>query len=92
MIKQDHFLGGMIFNMYTIYGKTGCATCIQAKQLLETKGLEYEYALLGLNYSLDEFYNVAPKTHRTFPMVAKDGNYIGGLTELKEVLATKYSK
>lgn len=82
----------MIFNMYTIYGKTGCATCIQAKQLLETKGLEYEYVLLGLNYSLDEFYNVAPKTHRTFPMVAKDGNYIGGLAELKEVLATKYCK
>ena len=82
----------MIFNMYTIYGKTGCATCIQAKQLLETKGLEYEYVLLGLNYSLDEFYNVAPKTHRTFPMVTKDGKYIGGLVELKEVLATKYSK
>ena len=82
----------MIFNMYTIYGKTGCAACIQAKQLLETKGLEYEYALLGLNYSLDEFYNVAPKTHRTFPAILIDGKYIGGLVELKEILATKYSE
>ena len=78
--------------MYTVYGKTGCSACVQAKQLLETKGLECEYALLGLNYSLEDFYNVAPKTHKTFPMVTKDGKYIGGLVELKEVLATKYSK
>ena len=82
----------MIFNMYTVYGKTGCSACVQAKQLLETKGLDYEYALLGLNYSLEEFYNVAPKTHKTFPMVMIDGKYIGGLVELKEILATKYSK
>ena len=86
--------------MIKIYGKAGCVSCIQAKQLLETKGLEYEYALLGLNYSLGDFYNVAPKTHRTFPMITKlvkyDGvemeEYIGGLVELKELLATKYSK
>ena len=78
--------------MFTVYGKTGCSACVQAEQLLETKGLDYEYTLLGLNYSLEEFYNVAPKTHRAFPMVAKDGNYIGGLVELKEILATKYSK
>ena len=78
--------------MIKIYGKTGCSACVQAKQLLETKGLDYEYALLGLNYSLEEFYNVAPKTHKTFPMVTKDGKYIGGLVELKELLATKYSK
>ena len=82
----------MIFNMFTVYGKTGCSACVQAEQLLETKGLDYEYALLGLNYSLEDFYNVAPKTHKTFPMVTKDGKYIGGLVELKEVLATKYSK
>ena len=78
--------------MYTVYGKTGCSACVQAKQLLETKGLDYEYALLGLNYSLEEFCNVAPKTHKTFPMVTKDGKYIGGLVELKEILATKYSE
>ena len=86
--------------MIKIYGKAGCSACVQAEQLLETKGLDYEYALLGLNYSLEKFYNVAPKTHRTFPMITKlvkyDGvemeEYIGGLVELKEVLATKYSK
>ena len=86
--------------MFKVYGKTNCPSCTSAKQLLETKGLDYEYALLGLNYSLEEFYNVAPKTHRTFPMITVlvkyDGvemeEYIGGLTELKEILATKYSK
>ena len=82
----------MIFNMYTVYGKTGCSACVQAKQLLETKGLDYEYALLGLNYSLEEFYSDVPRSHKSFPAILIDGKYIGGLVELKEILATKYSE
>lgn len=72
--------------MYTIYGKTGCSACVQAKQLLENKGVDYEYVLLGLNYSLDDFYTIAPKTHKTFPMVTVNGQYIGGLHQLQQIL------
>jgi glutaredoxin len=81
--------------MFKVYGKTNCPSCTSAKQLLETKGCEYEYLLFGKDYDLSKFVEIN-KTHKTMPMitVVKDGveNYIGGLVELKEVLATKYSK
>ena len=81
--------------MFKVYGKTNCPSCTSAKQLLETKGCEYEYLLFGKDYDLSKFVEIN-KTHKTMPMVTvvKDGveNYIGGLVELKEVLATKYSK
>ena len=81
--------------MFKVYGKTNCPSCTSAKQLLETKGCEYEYLLFGKDYDLSKFVHIN-KNHKTMPMitVVKDGveNYIGGLTELKEVLATKYSK
>lgn len=73
--------------MIEVYGKTGCSGCIQAKQLLDGKGIEYEYKQLGQDYSLQDFYTVAPKTCRNFPMIAQDGEYIGGLAELKQLLA-----
>ena len=81
--------------MFKVYAKTNCPSCTSAKQLLETKGCEYEYLLFGKDYDLSKFVEIN-KTHKTMPMitVVKDGveNYIGGLAELKEVLATKYSK
>jgi glutaredoxin len=81
--------------MFKVYGKTNCPSCTSAKQLLETKGCEYEYLLFGKDYDLSKFVEIN-KTHKTMPMitVVKDGveNYIGGLVELKEVLATTYSK
>lgn len=76
----------------TIYGKTACSSCIQAKQLLTSKGVDYEYKLLGADYSIQEFYEVVPRSHKSFPAILIDGKYIGGLVELKEILATKYSK
>ena len=85
--------------MFKVYGKTNCPCCISAKQLLETKGCEYEYLLFGKYYYLSKFVH-SNKNHKTMPMITilvkYDGvemeEYIGGLTELKEVLATKYSK
>ena len=85
--------------MFKVYGKTNCPSCTSAKQLLETKGCEYEYLLFGKDYDLSKFVHIN-KNHKTMPMITilvkYDGvemeEYIGGLVELKEVLATKYSK
>lgn len=76
----------------TILGKDNCGSCISAKQLCEQKQVEYEYKSLGKDYSIVEFYTDVPRSHKSFPAILVDGKYLGGLIELKEVLATKYSK
>ena len=72
--------------MIEIYGKSACSACDTAKKLCESSGTVFAYKSLGADYDLTEFYNIAPSTHRSFPMIAKDGIYIGGLVELKGLL------
>ncbi len=69
--------------MIKIYGKDNCAYCNMAKQLCESKGLEFEYLSLGLDYLRDEFFEKFP-TARTFPQITMDGESIGGFTELRD--------
>ena len=84
----------------TIYGKANCKSCDEAKQLCDNNSVEYEYKQMGKDFELLEMYYIAPRNHKSCPMITilvkYDGvemeEYIGGLAELKEVLATKYSK
>ena len=62
---------------------------MQAKQLLEMEQLPFEYKQLGTHYNLDEFMELFPKT-RTFPMIVKDGECIGGYNNLVESLKQQY--
>ena len=71
--------------MYTIYSKPSCSYCLQAKQLLETKQLPFVYKQLGADYTLQELLEVSPNA-RTFPVILKDGELIGGFTNLCEYL------
>lgn len=71
--------------MYTIYSKQNCGSCLQAKQLLEMEQLPFEYLQLGTHYSLQEFMESFPNA-RTFPMIVKDGEVIGGFSNLAESL------
>lgn len=69
--------------MFKIYSKQACTSCTQAKLLLDVKGVSYEYLSLGKDYNISEFTSYS-KTHKTFPLIVKDGEYFGGLKELKE--------
>ena len=75
--------------MYTIYSKPSCGYCSQAKDLLEQNKLEFEYKQLGTHYSLDEFMELFPDT-RSLPMIVKDGEVIGGFSNLVEYLKQEY--
>ena len=75
--------------MYTIYSKPSCGYCLQAKQLLEQNKLEFEYKNLGTHYSLQEFMELFPNA-RTFPMIVKYGEVIGGYNDLCEYLNQQY--
>ena len=75
--------------MYTIYSKQNCSFCMQAKQLLEMEQLPFDYLTLGTNYSLQEFMELF-KNARSFPMIVKDGEVIGGFNNLVEYLKQQY--
>ena len=76
---------------FKIYGKNACSSCQQAKVLLESKGLSYEYLSLGKDYQMSDFIEAAQgNTHRTFPLIVHAGDvdgfwvYLGGLEDLKQ--------
>ena len=71
--------------MYTIYSKPSCSYCLQAKQLLEMKQLPFVYKQLGADYTLQELLEVSPNA-RTFPVILKDEELIGGYSDLAESL------
>ena len=73
--------------MITIYSKPSCSACVQAKQLCDVKGIEYEYKVLGKDYDLEQMFEVVPMSVRSFPAITKDGEYLGGLPELKALLS-----
>lgn len=72
---------------YTIYSRTNCSYCTKVKQLLTDNQIFYleihcdEYLLEDKELFLSFIKDIARKEYRTFPMVFKDGEFIGGFTD-----------
>ena len=71
--------------MYTIYSKDSCQQCDAAKLLCTMKGIEFEVKKLDKDFSRGELLSLAPNT-RSFPVVFKGEELIGGLEQLKNNL------
>ena len=71
--------------MFTIYGKEDCGMCHKLKMVLELLGKDYDYLLLGEDYSEEDFETKFPgKT--LMPQVEKDGVYVGNGNETVQYL------
>jgi len=57
--------------MLTVYSKNNCPFCVQAKNLLQLKGIEYEEIKIDEVPEAREF--VLAEGHRTVPQIYKDG-------------------
>ena len=57
--------------MLQLYSKNNCPFCVQAKNLLTLKGIEYEEIKIDENPEAREF--VLSEGHRTVPQIYKDG-------------------
>ena len=78
-----------------IYTKDYCPYCVKAKDLLNTKGIEYtEYLITADNMSntagtnkqfatREQLLERAPMA-RTVPQIWLDGQHIGGYTDLEK--------
>lgn len=67
---------------YKIYGKLNCTGCDQAKALLESKGLGYEYVDVMKTPSAQAMFR--ENGFRSVPQIFKDGKHlVGGFAELQ---------
>jgi glutaredoxin 3 len=79
--------------MITVYSKDPCPFCVQAKRLLEARGIEYTELRIDQDETARQF--VLSQGHRTVPQLYKDGKLFveggyQGLTKLtEEELRTK---
>ena len=69
----------------TVWSKNSCPFCVQAKALLESKGIEFEERNINKDWSKEQLLESVP-TARTVPQILLDGELIGGFTELQKHL------
>jgi glutaredoxin 3 len=68
-----------------VWSKDGCSHCVQAKALLESKGIEFEERNVSKDWTKEQLLESVP-TARTLPQIFLDDQYIGGFTELRKHL------
>jgi len=69
-----------------VWSKDQCAFCVQAKALLDSKGIEYEERnIMHGTWSREQLLEAVPGA-RTVPQIFLDDELIGGFTELKAKL------
>ena len=68
-----------------VWSKENCPYCLQAKALLESKGIEFEERNINTEWTREQLLEAVP-TARTLPQIFLDDNYIGGFTELRKHL------
>jgi len=75
---------------YTIYSKSGCIYCTKAKELLQNEKPKLLYVDCDkfLLENKEEFLNQMKKLigreYKTFPMIFKNGVFLGGYMETKK--------
>ena len=68
-----------------VWSKENCPYCLQAKALLESKGIEFEERNVSRDWTREQLLAAVPNA-RTLPQIFLDDNYIGGFTELRRHL------
>jgi glutaredoxin len=68
-----------------VWSKDACPFCVQAKALLEARGIEYEERNVSKNWTREQLLEAVP-TARTLPQIFLDGQHIGGFTDLRSHL------
>ena len=73
--------------MLVVYSKDNCSKCDQAKMLLQVKGVEYDVKMFGEDYTRDEAVKISGGK-LDMPIITLDGEYLGGLNELRAYVKT----
>ena len=74
-------------NKAEVWSQTNCPACQEAKRLLAAYAIEYTECMIGAGtYTKKDLIEKVPNA-RSVPQIFLDGQYVGGLPELKKKLA-----
>ena len=68
-----------------VWSKDSCPFCVQAKALLESKGIKFEERNVSKNWTREQLLEAVPDA-RTLPQIFLDNKLVGGFTELRKHL------
>ena len=60
--------------MITVYSKNNCPFCVQAKNLLTNKGIDFKEVKIDEDSDAKDF--ILSKGHRTVPQLYRDGDLL----------------
>ena len=74
-------------NKAEVWSQENCPACQEAKRLLTSYAIEYTECMIGVGtYTKKDLIEKVPNA-RSVPQIFLDGEYVGGLPELKKRLA-----
>jgi glutaredoxin len=68
-----------------VWSKDSCPFCVQAKALLESRGIEFEERNVSKDWTREQLLQAVPDA-RTLPQIFLDDKLVGGFTELRKHL------
>ena len=68
-----------------VWSKNACPFCDQAKNLLKSKGIEFEERNVSKDWTKEQLLEAVPNA-RTLPQIFLNEAYVGGFTELRKHL------
>jgi glutaredoxin 3 len=68
-----------------VWSKDACPFCVQAKALLESRGIEFEERNVSRDWTREQLLEAVPDA-RTLPQIFLDNRHIGGFTDLRSHL------
>ena len=68
-----------------VWSKDSCPFCLQAKALLESKGIKFEERNVSKDWTREQLLAAVPNA-RTLPQIFLDDKLVGGFTELRKHL------
>ena len=68
-----------------VWSKPACPFCVKAKNLLKSKGIEYEEKNIADGHKIQDLLEAVPNA-KTMPQIWLDDTHIGGYYELVQAL------
>ena len=68
-----------------VWSKPACGYCVKAKNLLKSKGIEYEEKNIADGHKIQDLLEMVPNA-RTMPQIWLDGEHLSGYYELENKL------